>query len=147
MFVGKSSIQKVPVFGYMFKKLHITVDRASLRNRYETLQKSAAAIDKGKSIAIYPEGGIVTTDPPQMGNFKDGPFRLAIEKQIPIIPVTLPYNYLILPDDGSFLIYWHKAKIIFHEEIDTTNLTLKDLEALKAKTYQIIDKELKKHIQ
>jgi 1-acyl-sn-glycerol-3-phosphate acyltransferase len=146
VFVGKSSLQKIPVFGYMFKKLHITVDRQSLRNRYITLQRSMEAIDKGKSIVIYPEGGILTQDVPRMASFKDGPFRLAIEKQIPVVPVTLPFNYLILPDDGSLLVYRRRCKIIYHEPIETVGMRLTDIDFLKSHIFQIIDEELKKHL-
>ena len=34
--------------------------------------------------------------------FKDGPFRIAIEKKVPVVPVTMPYNRQILPDDGKY---------------------------------------------
>jgi 1-acyl-sn-glycerol-3-phosphate acyltransferase len=145
VFVGKSSLENIPAFGYMYKKLHITVDRQNLRNRYLTLQRSLEAIDKGKSVVIYPEGGIYSKNPPEMASFKDGAFRLAIEKQISIIPVTLPYNWLILPDDGSFSIYRKKCKVIFHEPISTAGLSIKDLDALKEKTFKVIDDELKIH--
>ncbi|MDQ3536579.1 MAG: 1-acyl-sn-glycerol-3-phosphate acyltransferase, partial [Bacteroidota bacterium] len=40
VFVGKSSISKVPLFGYMYKKLHITVDRSNLKSKYETINRS-----------------------------------------------------------------------------------------------------------
>src|SRR5688500_6569544 len=58
IFVGKSEMSKVPLFGYMYSKLHITVDRTKLKSRYASLEKSARAIDEGKSLIIYPEGGI-----------------------------------------------------------------------------------------
>ncbi len=145
-FVGKSSIEKVPVFGYLYRKLHITVDRNSLKSRYETVLKSREAIDKGKSLVIFPEGGILNPSPPKMVQFKDGPFRVAIEKKVPLVPVTIPYNWIILPDNGKFLLNkkHKKVKIIFHEPIETSGMTIDDLESLKEKTFNIIDSELKK---
>lgn len=145
VFVGKGSLTKVPLFGYMFKKLHITVDRTSHKSRYETLSKSAQAIDEGKSLVIYPEGGIISKNMPEMAKFKDGAFRTAIEKQIPIVPVTLPYNWVIFPDDGSYLFSWHRNKVIFHEPIQTKDLSMDDLDSLKNTTFAVIDEELKKH--
>lgn len=144
VFVGKSSIAKVPLFGYMYRKLHITVNRNNLRSKYETLERSKQAIDDGKSLVIFPEGGIVTSSPPAMGRFKDGPFRIAIEKQIPIIPVTIPYNWIILPDDGKMMVTRRRSKLIYHEPIETTGMSLEDIDHLKEKVFQIIDKELKK---
>jgi len=145
VFVGKSSIGKVPLFGYMYKKLHITVDRANLKSKYETLNRSLQAIENGKSLVIFPEGGIFTKNPPELASFKDGPFRIAIEKQIPVVPVTIPYNWMIIPDDGKMLVYWHKSKIIYHEPVPTQGLTLKDVDILKNKVFEIIKNELDAH--
>lgn len=145
VFVGKSSIAKVPLFGYMYKKMHITVDRDKLKSKYETFLKSAKAIDQGKSLVIFPEGGIYSKHPPEMGRFKDGPFRVAIEKQIPVIPVTIPYNWIILPDDGRFMVHWRKAKVIYHQPISTVGMDLRDLDRLKEKVYDIINQEIREH--
>ena len=145
IFVGKSEMGKVPLFGYMYRKLHITVDRSKLKSRYASLEKSMKAIDEGKSLVIYPEGGIVTEKEPVLSKFKDGAFRVAIEKQIPIVPVTIPYNWIILPPD-EFLLRWHPLKVIFHEPIETSRLTIKDVDALRDKVYGIINDELKKHL-
>ena len=143
IFVGKTGIENIPVFGYMYRKLHITVDRNRLKSRYTSLKRSLEAIDEGKNLVIFPEGGIVTVKDPVMAKFKDGAFRIAIEKQIAIVPVTIPYNWIILPPD-EFLLRWHPLKVIFHEPIDTAGLTVKDTEILKQKLFAIIDDELKR---
>ncbi|WP_276366572.1 lysophospholipid acyltransferase family protein [Chryseolinea sp. H1M3-3] len=145
IFVGKSEMAKVPLFGFMYGKLHITVDRTKLKSRYASLEKSFHAIDQGKSLVIYPEGGIVTEKEPVLSKFKDGAFRVAIEKQIAIVPVTIPFNWIILPPD-EFLLRWHPLKVIFHEPIETSRLTIKDVDALKERVFTIIDSELKKNL-
>jgi 1-acyl-sn-glycerol-3-phosphate acyltransferase len=98
---------------------------------------------KAKVLVIFPEGGIISTDPPHMSRFKDGAFRLAIEKQIAIVPVTLPFNWIILPE-APMLLRWKKLPLIFHEPIDVSAYTSKDVDALKSRVYSIIDEELKK---
>lgn len=145
IFVGKSDMEKIPLFGYMYKQLHITVNRESLRSRYSTFVRSCEAIDDGKSLTIFPEGGIITTKAPEMTRFKDGAFRTAIEKQIAIIPVTIPFNWIILPD-SSLLPRRHKMKIIYHEPIETKGLSIKDLDWLKQKTFEVINSELKRQL-
>ena len=145
VFVGKSSISKVPLFGYMYRKLHITVDRSSLKSKYETIERSKKAIEEGKSLVIFPEGGIVSKEPPTMARFKDGAFRVAIEKQIPIIPVTIPYNWIILPDDGTMMVTRRRSLLIFHEPVSTKGLEVQDMDQLKDKVYRIIDLELAKY--
>ncbi len=137
-------MEKIPLFGFMYRKLHITVNRQSLKSRYSTLVRSAEAIEDGKSLVIFPEGGIVSKKMPEMHRFKDGAFRVAIEKQIPVVPVTIPYNWIILPDD-SLLPKLRSLKVVFHEPIHTLGMTLDDIEHLKQRTYDIIDAELKRH--
>lgn len=142
-FVGKSSFAKKPFFGFMYSKFHILVNRESLKDRYNSLIKSLRAIDEGYSLAIFPEGGIKSKTPPYLREFKDGAFRAAIEKQIPIIPVTIGDNWRALPDDGEVLLRRIKNRIIIHPPIETTGLSLADVDDLKNKTFQVIQKQLK----
>jgi 1-acyl-sn-glycerol-3-phosphate acyltransferase len=146
IFVGKSDIQNVPLFGFMYRKLHITVNRESLKSKFNSLKQSLQAIDEGKSLVIFPEGGIVAEKDPVPGRFKDGAFRVAIEKQIPIVPVIIPYNWIILPPD-QFLLRWHPLKLVIMEPVDTTGLTLKDMDVLKEKVYGLISEELQRQLE
>lgn len=145
IFVGKSSMSKVPVFGYMYSRLHITVDRSNLKSRYTSMLRSLEALEQGKSLVIFPEGGIITKKDPVMSRFKDGAFRTAIEKQIPIVPVTIPHNWIILPP-YEFLVWRGRIKVIFHEPIETTGLTINDVDMLREKVFTIINEELKNHL-
>lgn len=140
-FMGKSSLAKVPLIGYMYRRLNILVDRKNVRSRANAYNQAALELEKGKSLVIFPEGTI-TSHPPYPGVFRDGAFRLAIEKQIPIVPVTIPYNWLILPDDGKWSGRPHKAMAIFHEPISTKGLTLDDVKWLMETTHQIISDEV-----
>ncbi|MEQ8684656.1 MAG: lysophospholipid acyltransferase family protein [Imperialibacter sp.] len=143
VFVGKSSIAKVPLFGFMFRKLHIMVDRERARSRAEVYKRAAIALDEGKSVIIFPEGGIKVLHSPKMTPFKDGAFRMAIEKQIPIVPVTIPYNWIILPDDNRFVIRFKRPKIVLHEPIDTKGMTIDRVNELKDECFKVIDEELR----
>jgi len=145
IFVGKSDMEKIPLFGFMYRNLHITVNRESLKSRYKTLVDTLKAIDDGKNLTIFPEGGIITKTPPSMTRFKDGAFRAAIEKQIPIIPVTIPYNWIILPD-STWLPKRKIIKVIFHEPIETKGMKIDEMNELKEMTYNVIDKELKNQL-
>ena len=140
LFVGKASIRKAPLFGYYFKNLHIAVDRERLKSRAETMKRTDQALDSGSSIIIFPEGGIYTKNPPEMIPFKNGAFRMSKEKQIPIIPVTLSYNHLILPDDGKLLVHWRPAKMVLHEPLLPGNFDSES--ALKEKCFKVIQTQL-----
>lgn len=143
VFVGKSDMENVPLFGLMYRKLHITLDRASLSSRVNTLKRSLQAIDDGKSLVIFPEGGIMTKNPPAMVPFKDGAFRVALEKQVPIVPVTIPNNWIILPDAHPLLLRWRTMKVVFHEPIETKGMTVAQTDELKQRVFEILNQELK----
>lgn len=143
IFVGKNEMERIPLFGFMYRRLHITVDRSKLKSRFITMVKTLEALDEGKSLVIYPEGGIISTSPPNLANFKDGAFRAAIEKQIPIVPVTIPHNWIILPD-GEFLVNWGLITVIFHEPIETKGLALDDIDRLKDMVREVLSTELAK---
>ena len=132
-FIGKSSLKKVPIWGFMYSELHILVNRDSLKSRYGSLVQVREAIKKGFSIVFFPEGGIISSEPPKMGRFKEGSFRLAVEEQIPIVPITIPFNHIILPDEMPLIIKTGKIKMKVHSPIwpsgndDQAIKTLKNL--------------------
>jgi len=144
VFVGKNSLSRIPIFGYMFNRLHIPIDRKSIRDSYKAFEKAKEAILKGRSVLLYPEGGIRTKNPPNMTSFKDGAFRVAIETQTPIVPVTIVNNWKIL-FSYNFYLRWRPVKVIYHEPIPTEGLDLEDVEALKRQVYQVIHQELSTH--
>jgi 1-acyl-sn-glycerol-3-phosphate acyltransferase len=143
VYVGKSSLAKVPLFGYMFRQLHVTVNRASPTNAYKALQIAIEKMGEDRSLVMFPEGGILSNKIPEMTRFKEGAFRAAITKQIPLVPVTLPDNWIILPDRKIPLITRGKMRMIYHSPIPTQGLTMEDIPSLKDKVYSIISNELK----
>ncbi len=102
-FMGKSELGRLPVFGYCFRQVHISVNRKSPKGKAKSLEKAREMLKKGRSVVIFPEGTIEASIQPGLLPFKDGAFKLAIEEQVPIIPVVMPYNWIFMPDDGRFL--------------------------------------------
>jgi 1-acyl-sn-glycerol-3-phosphate acyltransferase len=141
-FVGKSDVKHIPLLGYMFAKLHVQVDRSQPNSRAYSLAKSIRTLASGRSIMIFPEGGIKAPEPPQMGPFKDGAFTMAIQQQVPIVPVSLLNNYQILPDKSPVRFHWHPLRAVVHPPIETTGMTPDDVERLKEETYNVINAEL-----
>lgn len=139
-FVGKSSVTKIPWFGYMFDQLHIAVNRSDRNSRVTTMKRGIRALKEGRSVLIMPEGGIASEQIPKMYQpFKDGPFVMAIENQVPIVPISLVNLYKINP---TRLLRWGIPRVIINEPIDTQNLTLKDKENLKKQVYDVIQGDL-----
>jgi 1-acyl-sn-glycerol-3-phosphate acyltransferase len=89
VFVGKKELTKVPVFGFFYKRTCILVDRNNPRSRKEVFDLAKKRLQDGVSICIFPEGGVSEDLNVVLDRFKDGAFRLAIDHQIPLIPITL----------------------------------------------------------
>ena len=78
-----------------------------------------------------------------MANFKEGSFRIAVEEQIPIIPVTIPYNYLLLPDKMPLLMHTGRVEMVVHEPIWPNGTDDEAVSELKKAVRQKIEDTLK----
>ena len=88
VFVGKKELAKFPVFGFFYKRTCILVDRGNVKSRNEVFQQAQRRLNQGVSICIFPEGGVPDDESVLLDTFKDGAFRLAIDHQIPIVPLV-----------------------------------------------------------
>src|SRR5690606_103557 len=100
-FMGKIELLQNPVTGIFFKSIDIPVDRKSKISSFKAFKKASTWLEKGKSVVIFPEGKIGDQYPPVLCKFKTGPFRLAAEKNIGIIPVVIHNAWELQWDDGS----------------------------------------------
>lgn len=93
IFMGKMEINSWPLFHIFFTKgMNISVNRKSIIGAHSALERAKEEVDKGNNIVIFPEGTI-PLNAPYMKPFKNGAFKLAMEKNIPIIPVTFVTNW------------------------------------------------------
>jgi 1-acyl-sn-glycerol-3-phosphate acyltransferase len=92
VFVGKKELSKIPLFGFFYKRTCILVDRSSSKSKMEVFNRAQKRLNQGLSICIFPEGGVPDDETVVLDSFKDGAFRLAVEHQIPIVPITFGDN-------------------------------------------------------
>ena len=143
-FVGKDSVANVPLFGYMYSRLHILVNREDPKSRVSSLTKSMRVVASGRSIAIFPEGGIVSDNPPTMQYpLMDGALKIAHHAKVPIVPVSLLTNHLIVPDKSPLRVRWNRVKVIVHQPLLTADLGKDDIPELKERLYHLLNNELK----
>lgn len=91
VFVGKKELAQIPIFGFIYKRVCILVDRNSSKSRFQVFERAQKRIQQGLSICIFPEGG-VPEEHIVLDEFKDGAFRIAIEHQLPIVPMVFYDN-------------------------------------------------------
>lgn len=100
-FMGKQELLDNPVTGFFFKTVDIPVNRSSKLSAFRAFKKAQECLQAQHSVVIFPEGGISDTFPPKLGTFKNGAFKLALEMQVPILPVVIENAWDIFWDDGS----------------------------------------------
>jgi 1-acyl-sn-glycerol-3-phosphate acyltransferase len=146
VFMGKQELEKVPLFNVFFKDMNILVNRKSMTASYQAFQRASQELRNGHSVILFPEGTI-SRKTPILKDFKSGAFRLAIDEQLEIIPITFENNWKFL-QDKAFLqgnMRPGLAKIVVHEPVSTKGLTEIDVEHLKLKVKEIIEGPLRKY--
>ncbi len=141
VFVGKEELTKIPLFGFIFKRTSITVNRADSKSRKDVYNAAQKRLNNGLSICIFPEGLVPSDEGIILSEFKNGAFHLAISHQIPIVPITFydckkRFSYTFFSGGPG------KLRVKIHNFIETNSFELKDKGLLKKKTYNLIYNEL-----
>jgi 1-acyl-sn-glycerol-3-phosphate acyltransferase len=142
-FMGKEELVKNPVLGLFFRTIDIPVSRESKISAYRAFKKAGENLDKGMSLIIFPEGRIDDLYPPILHEFKNGPFRLAIEHHIPIVPVSICNIWELMWDNGfKYGTRPGVGNIYVHQPILTTTLATENDEVLKEQVFNKINSKL-----
>jgi len=136
VFVGKKELAKIPIFGFIYKRVCILVDRSNSKSRYQVFERAQKRIHQALSICIFPEGG-VPEEHIVLDDFKDGAFRIALEHGLPIVPMVFfdnkkRFSYTFFSGCPGKM----RAKI--YPIIETKGKTLEDKNALKQQVREII---------
>lgn len=138
-FMAKSELAKIPLFGIFFRTIDIPVERKSIKGAKLAFEQACQRLADGISILNFPEGGISKTIP-KMRDFKMGPFKMAIEQGVPIVPVTIADNWKRLPDNGVVAGGMPgRMRMHIHAPIDTADMNVGDEIDLSRKVYSIIE--------
>lgn len=145
VFMGKTELNSWPLFHIFFSKgMNISVDRSSITGAQKAYDRAKSELDKGHNIVIFPEGTIPVSAP-KLKPFKNGAFKLALEKNIPIVPVTFLTNFKRLQAGPALrnLGGPGPSKVIIHPPIYPETYKAGDVSALRNDTFAVIEKPLK----
>ena len=87
VFVGKEELGRIWLFGFFYKRAAILVNRSSKESRKRVYERVRQKLHYQRSIAIYPEGGVPHVSV-YLDRFKDGAFSMAIEHDLPLVPIV-----------------------------------------------------------
>jgi 1-acyl-sn-glycerol-3-phosphate acyltransferase len=141
VFVGKRELGRIPLFGFFYKRTCILVDRGCSKSRLEVFNQAQKRFSRGLSVCIFPEGQIPDDVSIVLDTFKDGAFRLAIDHQIPIVPITFGDNKRRFSDvflSGSPGI----MRVKVHQQVDTFSKTRLDRRLIREEVRDIVYAQL-----
>jgi 1-acyl-sn-glycerol-3-phosphate acyltransferase len=138
--LGKKELSKIPLFGLVTGRFAVWVDRTNQESRKKSIEKMMATLDKGISIMVAPEGTRNDSSDPLLP-FYNGPFRLAIETGVPVMPVVI-YNAKRLMPKGKISLKPGTVHTYLLPPVVTENLTEDDLPVLKEKVFQMMKKKI-----
>ncbi|MEC3877796.1 lysophospholipid acyltransferase family protein [Chryseobacterium salviniae] len=139
-FVGKKELVKIPIFGTIYKRICVMVDRKSARSRADVYRRCAEKMEEGNSIVIFPEGGVPDDTTIILDEFKDGAFTLSSKHNSPIVIYTFVGLKEIFPFDNAKG-YPGKAKVYFNGILYPSAPP----KELKLSSFETIKKVLLKH--
>jgi len=140
--VMKQELRKVPGIGLGCEKVgHIFIDRTDHESSLKSLNTARKKIVNGTSILFFPEG-TRSTDV-IIGNFKKGAFKMALDLDLPILPVTIIGTKDILPNKTLYL-FPGKVLMTIHEPIPVKNYSAENINELIQKSREIMVKETEK---
>lgn len=133
--IAKAELAKIPLFGLIYKRGSILVDRNDKQSRLSSFRKMKEVLNLGLDVCIYPEGTRNKTLLP-LKSFHDGAFRLAVETKTPIIPALIFNTKKVLPAEKAFYFMPGKMEIHFLPAVYTNQG--EDYEMLKERIYGIM---------
>lgn len=139
--VGKAELFEIPIVGWMMRLSgDIQVDRADKKSRAQVLVTAGDYLQKRCSVIFFPEG--TRSRDGRVMRFANGPFRLAIKNQVPVLPIAVDGTQDALPKHDWRMgepSYIHLKAL---DPIDTTGLTADDVDELRARVRRKIIEQI-----
>jgi 1-acyl-sn-glycerol-3-phosphate acyltransferase len=129
--IAKIEMAKIPLFGIMYQRGSVLVDRKSEESRKSSFIKMKDVLDMGLHMCIYPEGTRNKTKDP-LTRFHDGAFKLSIDSGHAVVPAVIFHSRKVLPPGKKFFFWPHKMEMHFLAPIAPDGM---NVETLKGKVF------------
>ncbi|MEM6785749.1 MAG: lysophospholipid acyltransferase family protein [Bacteroidota bacterium] len=139
-FMAKSSVRRIPILGHMAASTGaVFIDRTSPRQALSDLKRAAERVRNGHSVLFFVEG--TRSYAPVLADFRPGAFRLAVEAQVPLVPIALCNSYR-LADERVFASQPGALDVVVGAPIPTAGRTRRDIPALINTVRRVLTAEL-----
>lgn len=135
--VGKKSLFDMPIVGWLMKMAgDIAVDRKDKASRAKVMVRSREVLAQKCSVMIFPEG--TRSRSGRVKRFADGAFRLAIQAQVPVLPLAVDGTADALPTTTWKLSGVNDIRLRVLPPVPTEGLTKDDAAELRERVRQMI---------
>lgn len=138
--VAKAEVGRIPFVAAGCRAIgHIFIDRSNPEQARAAINKAVERLKPGTGLMFFPEG--TRSRSGDLLPFKKGAFRVAIDQQMPVLPVTVIGTRDILPSD-SLRLRPGRVRVQLHEPISTEGMKTEDLGTLRRRVHGIIENSL-----
>ena len=132
--ISKASLGRFPFLGWHLQRAgHLLVDRDN--PGAGVLKKMQRMIGDRASLIIFPEG--TRSRDGEVGRFKGGVFLLAIDSDLPVVPVSISGTRHVMLK-GRLMTCPGHVRVEIHEPVETQGLTRADARELAARVREIV---------
>ena len=140
-FLAKRELVRIPLFGFIVRKLCVLVDRSNAASRSASMKFLRETLAEGYSIFLYPEGTRNSTGEPLLP-FHKGAFRIAIESGKPVAVQTI-VGVKNISGLASGLDLWPgTVKVVWSKPLEVKGLEIKDVGLLSRQVREQMLKNL-----
>lgn len=126
--LAKQGLFSIPFLGgHLKRSQHLPVDQGNTRASLRSLLKAAESVAQGLPVFVFPEAG--RSFDGRMKEFVPGAFFVAVQAQVPIVPMVLVGTREAL-EPHTVHLRPHPIEMVICPPIATTGLTRKDVDAL-----------------
>ena len=137
--IAKESLGSFPFLGWHLRRNgHLLVDRRN-PDRAGILRRWRALVGEGLSLVIFPEG--TRSADGRVGRFKAGSFLLAVEAQLPVVPLSIDGTRHVMRK-GRLMTSPGHARLVVHEPIDTAGLAVSDARQLAERVRDVVARDV-----
>jgi 1-acyl-sn-glycerol-3-phosphate acyltransferase len=136
---------RIPVYGWLMKRFgNVPVpDVVRLSDLKRMWRMTQAALDRGVSLVVFPEGSRTVTG--RVDRFHDGVFRMALQFGAPITPVSIVGSFEF-NRKTSWVLRPSRIVVHLHDTIETKNLDKSDLAGLRERVREVVAAPVNAHM-
>jgi 1-acyl-sn-glycerol-3-phosphate acyltransferase len=137
--LSKAELFRIPMLGWLMSLAgDIPVERGTARSAVKAMKRCREILEGKVSVIIFPEG--TRSETGEMLPFKDGAFRLAIDTQVPMLPMVVKGTATALRK-RSWKLGKSVAEVRVLEPVETAGMTTADVPRLREQVREIMARE------